>query len=328
MSITLNKVNFSIWMNASTLTVSVNLRRILYLIWDSYDAFSIKINYMLATSYSTSSGYMLQISGLPWFSNTYDSYLGYSPSSRLIKIGDVGYTSFSKETGALLFYKPQTNFISNITFTFVSMATNLPLTGANYDMTFTISGLDEYRKPDKIIKSINEKRNIIPCSQFILNTNLGTALDPNNLNRMWSFSLNLAQIIGNDIFDTYEKYILRIKSISFDLVNGYPNTRVVLRISGLPCINFPFTTVTGTNSTYLSLNNTFPYQLSYVKLPTNESTSFQELYGELIITNKSPLVNIVLSYCEIFSLNFATPNGVNPFPHSILTFEIIPTHNL
>ena len=228
---------------------NVDLRRIIGSLWDKYEAFNISIegfnpeggNY----SGNNRNASCVHLTGLPFMSNYYDSLQQYSTSRVLeLVLWDLGGWNFMKNVNKVAFYRPTTRIIPEWT----TFLTN-PAGGFdeyygtnNYHLMFCITGIDAYRirripKP-LVYRGFNK-----PNPMLTLNTSYATSIDPIDVTatkkRIFRFdNVNWRTIIGNELYDKYEKFALVTRYMSNVALNntfgaGFPTFPIYLSGSNL-----------------------------------------------------------------------------------------------
>lgn len=341
------------------LNSNLDLRRILGQKYDKFDAFNITMESYIQTGgvgEGTDSGVScIHISGFPFMNNYYDTLNNYS-NSRVIELFSSGSADLGEQSTGyqfqtlqnihkISFYKPNTPIINTL-ITFITSTSGtfyerLNNGTSNFSCIFAITGIDAYRvrrieRPFPMYRSYTK-----PNPMIVLNSAYAYSIDPIDATatkkRIFRFdNVNWRQIIGNELYDKYDKFALATRRITVN-----PTTS-------------SFASATNSNSLYLSGSNlVFENRTDsqFVSIPTNVpvntaiqyhrgvpvcigivrtlagSRGMRDVYTENIFYKPTEDIGyITVNYGTVALLNLApaTLGNSNPFPTLILHFEIIP----
>jgi hypothetical protein len=157
------------------------------------------------------------------------------------------------------------------------------------------------------------------CASFVLRTNDAVS-DTNLINHTWK-NINLRTLMGNDMYDKYDLFMLKpiLIATAANPPSNWGTTpddrNIVLNMQGLPFKNY-------FNSTTLTTTSSCPFG-SLITRITGIQTSIN---GGTILTfgKYQELVDLNIFYSRLnknASGNYRTQT-TNPFPHFVFSFEI------
>lgn len=305
---------------------SINLYNILKNKYTRYNAFNIKLESVSAAGV-TIIPVMLHLKGLDWV-NGYDTLNNY-PDARVMEIVGGVVSNYLPNTNAISFRKPPSNFV-DLTIFFTDCDGNFiarPGTITEIALIFSITGIDAYRvvNPQKGIR-YSYQNNL--SSSLQLKSIDGISIDPIDTTytkgRIKLFkNINLRTILGNEIFDKYEKFCLVTKFIALDTVSGSSLTgffNFSFYFSGTNLFfDTPSLTPYTVRSNVTSLRDTEPVCIGF-------SSGSTEIYIEnTFFRPTTDIVDLTINFSYHTRLNlpnFATNNVT--FPNYTIIFNIIP----
>lgn len=320
--------------------INFDLRRILGAKYDKFDAFNIAVETFAPDggNYSGSNFnvFCIQVSGLPFMTNYYDSIQGYSDSRVLEVVQWVlpGW-NFLKNIHNTPFYKPSTPIVpffrTFITTMAGAFATQPP--SYNYNLIFSITGIDQYRvrripRPFPVCGSFDKAN-----PMFVLNSANARSIDPIDATatkkRIFTFdNVNWRQVIGDKLYDEYKKFSLVTRRIyTYALADNFANDIIVLphqlHLSGS---NLVFETPSnseyqGVDSDYVQLHGGIPVVVGTTRLSQNDCYIENVFYKPT-----QDIGSITVSYGSRLTVGFSSPNLSNntEYPSLVAMFEIIP----
>lgn len=156
------------------------------------------------------------------------------------------------------------------------------------------------------------------CAKLMLGTNESTSHNTNNTNFNFD-NINLRMVLG-DMYDRYERFVLRLDSISFGInaTGDYGTTQedetVIICLSGLPFINSTYN--------FSSRNNINYIQLTPLKFSSNPAISGVQYFTDCytVFGKAQDMANINIFYQRQKEKN--PPNTGNAYPECCFFFTI------
>lgn len=331
---------------------NLDLRRILGQKYDKFDAFNITMeSYILINGLPTEDNVVacFHISGFPFMNNYYDTLNNYS-NSRVIELissaTETNEQSANNQLHALQnihkvsFYKPNTPIINTL-ITFITSTSGTlyaePAGTGNFECIFAITGIDAYRvrrieRPFSVYRSFTK-----PNPMLVLNSAYAYSIDPIDATatkkRIFRFdNVNWRQIIGNELYDKYDKFALITRRITtsassafFSAYNTYP---LYLSGSNLVFENrtdsqyVPVRTNVAVDNA-IQFHNSVPACIGILRATMQK----RDYYIENIFYKPTQDIGyITINYSTWSLLNLAGANTANNnlFPTLTIHFEIIP----
>ena len=336
---------------------NLNLRSILGYKYDQYDAFNISMEAFCLEGGSfqnqDNGNFAVHIRGFPWMNNYYDTLQQYS-DSRVIEVcsgnsaddeeRDIYSAYFQKNIHQIAFYKPSTPIIQQFTMfittpsgAFWEKITNTTL---GYMCCFAITGIDAYkvkRVPRPLVYRSYDRGNPI----LVLNSAYATSIDPIDTTafkkRIFRFdNVNWRQIIGNELYDRYQKFALvasRLSSNYESFSYGLGNFIYPLYLNGSNLVweqasNYPFI---GNASATTQLHGGRPVFIGIMRTNQGSLRHLKDCYIENVFLKPTQDVGSITihwsSQSSVALISGASgPNTANnfPFPTLVAQFEIIP----
>lgn len=358
-----NKSYFYISSNNATLITGVGLRFTNFNLYNilkhnfyKYNAFNLKLEsfrHENANLGSDLSVLCLHLRGLNWI-NGYDTSQSY-PDSRVVEMissvqNDVleqtfGF-NFISNANCISFYRPSIPTVQTLDFFLTSPSGQFYETigGVRPTYIFSITGIDAYKvvNPSKGLRLWVQN---ILSAKFSLNSSQGISIDPVDSTflkrRIYSFkNINFRSIIGNEMYNKYNKFALITRRISTNYEGGllYSSTTLFgLFLSGsslyFDTSSFSqYAPISTNSSNFTNAIQYHYYQPACIGLcTTNVGTgrTFSDIYVEnIFLKPSSDVCDLVINYSPFNS--FSLPNfssNQSPYPFFCIEFEIIPIEN-
>lgn len=321
---------------------TINLLTFLGHKFNKYRAFNIKLETTPAQLpvYYTNP-LCFQLKGLQWM-NGYDSINPYYSDSRVLEVvqhgGMANTTSYISNANAIGFYRPS-QFNVTLTFFYTDMDGvfyDNPASGFRLPLILSITGIDEYKvmNPSKGLRYNyqNKLSSILTLKYYD-----GTSIDPIDSTvtkgRIRLFkNINLRTIIGNEIYDKYNKFALVARRtfapISLNTTTDYSGVYTFQYF--LTADNILFESPSYDTNSISLINGEIPLYANPVLI--GFSDLLNETYIEYIFNKpSSDLTNITI--CSSYALGgiagLSTPTTTNNtlFPDMMFQFEIIPVNS-